>query len=125
MSGEVFLEVLSICYNRTGAFLLAGIYLIKYDCEFVILLVRLTVFRCFSVFHPLWLVLFHTVDVSSLSVDVVCHCFCSPCCDLCAAAWVTIIKQLFPGRPIALFGDLTWSSCFPDLKHQTFTCGSV
>jgi len=60
-----------------------------------------------------------------LGVDVVCHCFCSPCCDLCAAAWVTIIKQLFPGRPIALFGDLTWSSCFPDLKHQTFTCGSV
>jgi len=55
----VFLEVfLSICYNRTGAFLVAGTYLIEYDREFVILLVnllvRLTVFRCFSVFHPLW-----------------------------------------------------------------------
>ena len=24
-------------------------------------------FRCFSVFHPLWLVLFHTVDVSIFS----------------------------------------------------------
>ena len=47
------------------------IYLIKYDHEFVILLVnllvRLTVFRCFSVFHPLWLVLFHTVDVNIFS----------------------------------------------------------
>ena len=38
MCGGVFLEVLSIC-----------------------------VFHCFSVFHPLWLVLFHTVDVSILS----------------------------------------------------------
>ena len=28
MSGGVFLEVLSICYNRTGAFLVIGIYLI-------------------------------------------------------------------------------------------------
>ena len=59
---------LSICYNRTGAFLVAGIYLIEYNRGFVILLVnllvRLTVFRCFSVFQPLWLVLFHTVDVS-------------------------------------------------------------
>ena len=67
MSGGVFLEVLSICYNRTGAFLVAGFYLIKYDHGFVILLVnllvRLTVFRCFSFFHPLWLGLFHTVDV--------------------------------------------------------------
>jgi len=57
----------SIFYNRTGAFLVSGIYLIEYDREFVILLVnllvRLTVFHCFSVFHPLWLVLFHTVDV--------------------------------------------------------------
>ena len=25
-----------------------------------------------------------------LGVDVVCHCFCSPCCDLCAVAWVTL-----------------------------------
>ena len=71
---------MSICYNRTGAFLVAGIYLIEYDRGFVILLVyllvrltlvnllvRLTVFRCFSVFHPLWLVLFHTVDVSIFS----------------------------------------------------------
>ena len=66
MSGGVFLDVLSICYNRTGTFQVAEIYLIQYDREFVILLVtllvRLTVFRCFSVFHPLWLVLFHTVD---------------------------------------------------------------
>jgi len=50
MSGGVFLEVLSICYNRTGAFLVAGIYLIKYNRGFVILLVnlllRLTLFRC-------------------------------------------------------------------------------
>ena len=71
MSGGVFLEVLSICYNRTGAFLVAGIYLIKYDRGFVVLLVnllvRLTVFRCFSVFHPLWLVLIRTVDVSIFS----------------------------------------------------------
>jgi len=68
VSGGVFLEVLSICYNRTGTFLVAGIYLIKYDRGVVILLVnllvRLTLFRCFSVFLPLWLVLFHTVDVS-------------------------------------------------------------
>ena len=67
---------LSICYNRTGAFLVAGIYLIEYDRGFVILLVNLlvrltiTVFRCFSVFHHLWLVLFHTVDVSSYLQDV-------------------------------------------------------
>ena len=58
MSGGVFLEVLSICYNGTDAFLVPGIDLIKYDRGFVILLVnllvRLTVFRCFSVFHPLW-----------------------------------------------------------------------
>ena len=58
---------MSICYNRTGAFLVAGIYLIKYDRGCVILLfnllVRLAVFRCFSVFHPLWLVLFHIVDM--------------------------------------------------------------
>ena len=71
MSSGVFLEVLSICYNRTGTFLVAGIHLIEIDRGFVILLVnllvRLTVFRCFSVFHPLWLVLFHTVDVSILS----------------------------------------------------------
>ena len=63
--------LLSICYNRTGAFQVAGIYLIQYDRGFVILLVnllvRLTVFRCFSVFHLLWLVLFHTVDVSVFS----------------------------------------------------------
>ena len=62
---------LLICYNRMGAFLVAGIYLIEYDREFVILLVnllvRLTVFRCFSVFHPLWLDLFHTVNVSIFS----------------------------------------------------------
>ena len=55
MLGGVFLEVfLSICYNRTGAFLVAGIYLIEYDREFVILLVnllvRFTVFRCFSTY---------------------------------------------------------------------------
>ena len=59
---------MSIFYNRTGAFLVSGICLIGYDREFVILLVnllvRLTVFRCFSVFHPLQLVLFHTVNVS-------------------------------------------------------------
>ena len=35
MSGGVFLEDLSICYNRMGAFLVAGIYLIKYDRGFV------------------------------------------------------------------------------------------
>ena len=55
---EFFLEILSICYNRTGAFLVAGVYVIEYDREFVILLVnllvRLTVFRSFSVFHPLY-----------------------------------------------------------------------
>jgi len=49
MSGGVFLEVLSICYNRTVAFLVAGIYPIEYDRGFVILLVnlllRLTAFR--------------------------------------------------------------------------------
>ena len=38
MSGGIYLEVLSIC-----------------------------VFRCFSVFHPLWLILFHIVDVSIFS----------------------------------------------------------
>jgi len=41
MSVGVFLEVLSICYNRTGAFLVAGIYLIKYDRGCVTLLVNL------------------------------------------------------------------------------------
>ena len=41
MSGGVFLEVLSICYNRTGAFLVVGIYLTEYDRGFVILLVNL------------------------------------------------------------------------------------
>ena len=58
---------LSICYKRTGAFLVAEVYLIEYDYEFVILLVnllvRLTLFHCFSVFHHLCLVLFHAVDV--------------------------------------------------------------
>jgi len=29
-----------------------------------------------------------------LGVDVVCHCFCSTCCDLCAAAWVTVLCNL-------------------------------
>ena len=52
-------------------FPVSGIYLIGYDREFVILLdnllVRLTVFRCFSVFHSLWLVFFHIVDVSIFS----------------------------------------------------------
>jgi len=72
MLGGVFVEVfLSICCNRTGAFLVAGIYLIEYDREFVILLVnllvKLTVFRCFSAFHPLWWVLFHTVNVNIFS----------------------------------------------------------
>ena len=28
-----------------------------------------------------------------LGVNVVCHCFCSPCCDLCAAAWVTQVDK--------------------------------
>jgi len=32
-----------------------------------------------------------------LGVDVVCHCFCSPCCDLCAAAWVTVLCTVFVG----------------------------
>ena len=32
-----------------------------------------------------------------LGVDVVCHCFCSPCCDLCAAAWVTVLCTVFEG----------------------------
>ena len=44
---------MSICYNRTGAFLVVGIYLIEYDREFLILLVnllvRLTVFRLLSI----------------------------------------------------------------------------
>ena len=67
MMGGVFLEVfLLICYNRTGVFLVAGIYLIEYDREFVIplvnLLVRLIVFRCFC--------------FSSLVVGLVPHCGC-------------------------------------------------
>ena len=47
---------------------------------------------CFSVFHPLWLGLVPHCEFEYLllGVDVVCHCFCSPCCDLCAAAWVTL-----------------------------------
>ena len=51
MLGGVFLEVffLSICYNRTDAFLVAGIYLIKYDREFVILLVYLLVRQQISI----------------------------------------------------------------------------
>ena len=43
MSVGVFLEVLSLCYNRTGAFIVTWIYLIKYDRGFVILLVNLLV----------------------------------------------------------------------------------
>jgi len=43
ISGGVFLEVFSICYKRTCTFLVAGIYLIKYDRGFVILLVNLLV----------------------------------------------------------------------------------
>jgi len=57
MSGGVFLEVLSICYNRTGTFLVAGIYLIKYDRGFVILLVNLLVrFACISLFCSLFFI---------------------------------------------------------------------
>jgi len=37
MSGGVFLEVLSICYKRTGAFLVAGIYLIEYEFNIMVL----------------------------------------------------------------------------------------
>ena len=108
---------MSICYNRTGAFLVAGIYLIEYDREFVILLVnllvRLTVFRCFSVFHPLWLVLFHTeCEYLLLGVDVVCHCFCSWCYDLRAATWVTVLGTVFVG--VVFFGVPTsFYVCFP------------
>ena len=40
---------MSIFYNRTGAFLVSGIYLIEYDREFVILLVNLLV--RLTVFH--------------------------------------------------------------------------
>ena len=29
--------------------------------------------------------------------DVVWHCFCSPCCDLCAAAWLTVLYTVFVG----------------------------
>ena len=103
MSGGVFLEVLSICYNRMGAFLVAGIYLFKYDRGFLILLVnllvRLTVFRCFSVFSSLvvGLVPHCGCEYLLLGVDVVCHCFHSPCCDLCAAAWVTVLCTVFVG----------------------------
>jgi len=73
---------LSLCYNRTGAFLVAGFYLITYDLGFVILLVnllgRLTCISLFVlVFHPLWLVSFYTVDVGTFSwvLALFCHCF--------------------------------------------------
>jgi len=57
MLGGVFLEVLSICYNRTGTFLVAGICLIKYDRGFVILLVNLLVIlTCISLFCPLFFI---------------------------------------------------------------------
>jgi len=56
LRGDVGWSFLSICYKRTAAFLVARIYLIEYDRGFLILLVnllvRLTVFRCFSVFTP-------------------------------------------------------------------------
>jgi len=103
MSGGVFREVLSICYNRTDTFLVAGIYLIKYDRGFVILLVNLLVrLTCISLFCPLF---FIPCDWSCstlwmyllLGVDVVCHCSCSPCCDLCAAAWATVLYTVFVG----------------------------
>jgi len=32
-----------------------------------LVVLSICVFHCFSVFHPLWLVLFHTVDVSIFS----------------------------------------------------------
>jgi len=55
MSVGVFLEVLSICYNKKGAFLVTGIYLIKYDLGFVILLVNLLVrLTCISLFCSLF-----------------------------------------------------------------------
>ena len=57
MSGGVFLEVLLICYNRMGAFLVAGIYLIKNERGFVILLVSLLVrLTCISLFCPLFFI---------------------------------------------------------------------
>ena len=81
-------------------FPVSGIYLIGYDREFVILLdnllVRLTVFRCFSVFHPLRSVLFHAVNVSVFGV-LFWHFFCSLCCDFCAAAWVTVLYTVIVG----------------------------
>ena len=79
MSGGVFLEVLSICYNRTGAFLVAGIYLIKYDRGFVILLVNLLVrFKCISLFLCFSSLVVGLVprcgcECLLLGVDVVCH----------------------------------------------------
>jgi len=41
-----------------------------------------------------------------LGVDVVWHCFCSPCCDLCAAAWVTVLYTVFVGVLTAVSGKL-------------------
>ena len=63
--------------------------------------------------HPLWLVLFHTVDVSilSLGVDVVCHCFCSPCCDIRAAAWVTVLCTVFVG--VVFWCPYSFCMCCP------------
>ena len=111
--GGVFLEVLSLCYNRMGTFLVAGFYLINYDRGFVILIVNflgrlkciLLFVLCFSSL-VVGLVLHHGCEYLLLGVDVVCHCFCSPCCDLCAAAWVTVLCTVF-------VGDVRWCPyCF-------------
>jgi len=37
------------------------------------------------------------VNVSVFSGVLFWHCFCSPCCDLCAANWVTVLYTVFVG----------------------------
>ena len=79
------ITVWSVC-----AVMLGGVFL-------EVFFVSIFVFRCFSVYHPLRLVLFHTVNVSVFSRVLFWHCFCSLCCVLCAAAWVTVLYTVFVG----------------------------
>jgi len=70
----------SIFYNRTGAFLVSGIYLTGYDREFVILLVNFSKIYCISLF----------LCFSSLAVGLVPHCECE-----CLLSGVVLALFLF------------------------------
>jgi len=67
--------------------MLGGVFL-EVFCRYVYFVVSLFFIPCGWSCSTLWMYLL-------LGVDVVWHCFCSPCCDLCAAAWVTVLYTMF------------------------------